>query len=187
MKFNEKSLNYKSNSFTQLRWLLWRAGKATLRNPLETKIMAIQSVFIAIMFGLIYLQLKINQENIQNINSVLFLIITNSSFSNLFGVLNSFPAEIPIFMREHKNRMYRTLNYYLAKTLIDVPKFIIFPLIFVSIVYWMAALNEKVDRFFICCAVIILVANSAVSFGSFLSCIAPSVNVALAISGIFQI
>ena len=111
---------YKSNSFTQLRWLIWRSFLSSARNPMDTNIMAIQTVIIALMFGLIYLRLELDQQNIQNINSVIFLIITNSSFSNLFGVLNTFPAEIPIFLREHQNRMYRCFNYYLSKTLVEV-------------------------------------------------------------------
>jgi hypothetical protein len=198
-------VGYKSNSFTQFRWLVWRSFLSSSRNPLETKIMAIQTIFIALMFGLIYLQLALDQKNLQNINSVLFLCITNSSFSNLFGVINTFPAEIPIFLREHQNRMYRVFNYYFAKTIVEVrlflkfdltyfnlkkksfvsqlPKYIIFPIIFVSIVYWMAGLNSDIERFLICVGTIILVANCAVSFGSFLSCACPSVSAALAISG----
>ena len=176
-------IKYKANTFTQMRWLIWRSFLSSIRNPLETYVLALQAVFIAIMFGLIYLQLKVNQQNIQNINSVLFLIITNASFSNQFAVLNTFPVEIPIFLREHQNRMYRVINYYLSKTLVEIPKYIIFPILFISIVYWMAGLNDKADRFLIATAVVVLVAQCAVSFGSFLSCAAPSVTVALALSG----
>ena len=43
---------------------------------------------IAIVFGLIYLQQKEDQNSVININGVLFLCITNSSFSYLFAVLN---------------------------------------------------------------------------------------------------
>ena len=56
-----------------------------------------------------------NDSGVQNINGVIFLILTNMTFGNLFPVLNSFPKEIPIFLRENKNGMYRALNYYLAK------------------------------------------------------------------------
>jgi len=75
---------------------------------------------IALMFGLIYLNLKVDQEGIQNINGVIFLLVTNSSFSNMFPVLNSFTPMVPLFLRENKNGMYRVINFYLSKFLIDV-------------------------------------------------------------------
>ena len=66
---------------------------------------------MALIFGLIYLRLEYNQEGektqfnhistiflyfffligVQNINGVIFLILTNTTFGNLFPVLNSFP------------------------------------------------------------------------------------------------
>ncbi len=53
---------------------------------------------------------------------------------------------------------------------------------FISIVYWMANLNNEATRFLICCATVILVANCASSFGSFLAAATPSINVALTVS-----
>lgn len=53
-------------------------------------------------------------------NGVLFLFLTNASFSNMFAVLNTFPLEIPIFIREHQSGMYSVATYYLSKVLIDV-------------------------------------------------------------------
>lgn len=43
---------------------------------------------LSVMLGLIYLQLDVTQEGVQNINGVLFLMLTNMTFSNVFGVLN---------------------------------------------------------------------------------------------------
>jgi Na+/H+-dicarboxylate symporter len=113
-------LSYKASNLTQLVWLIWRSFISSLRNPNETRIMVLQTIFIAIMFGLIFLRIELNQKGVQNINGVLFLLITNASFGNLFGVINTFPTEIPIFLREEKNRMYRVINYYLSKFIIEV-------------------------------------------------------------------
>ena len=44
--------------------------------------------------------IQADQDGVQNINGVLFLVITNSSFANLFPVLQSFPLELPIFLRQ---------------------------------------------------------------------------------------
>jgi hypothetical protein len=62
---------------------------------------------LATIFGLIYLQQGNDQISVQNINGVLFLVITNASFSYLFAVLNSFPAELPVALKEHSNGMYK--------------------------------------------------------------------------------
>jgi len=43
---------------------------------------------LSLMLGLIYLQLDTDQQGVQNINGVLFLMLTNMTFSNVFGVLN---------------------------------------------------------------------------------------------------
>lgn len=76
-----------------------------------------------------------------------------------------FCLELPIFMREHGNAMYRTDVYFLAKTLAELPLYIIFPAVFVSICYFMVGLNPEASKFLICNGIIILVANAATSFG----------------------
>ena len=75
---------------------------------------------MAIVFGLIYLRQEYDQAGVQNINGVIFLVITNMTFGNLFPVLNSLPVQIPIFLREHKGGMYRTINFYIAKFINEV-------------------------------------------------------------------
>lgn len=64
----------------------------------------------------------------------------------------------------------------------QLPRFTIFPFIFCSIIYWMVDLNNDIDKFFICCAAIILCSLCAVSLGSFLSAASPSLNVAIGIA-----
>ena len=100
---------------------------------------------LSLLFGSIFFQILLDQKGIQNINGLLFLFITNTSFSNMFPVVNvsvlvfiiiilmfnkiflkTFPAEIPLFLREHHNGMYRVFPYYLSKLIIDVSLYSIF-------------------------------------------------------------
>nr|UOU03360.1 ATP-binding cassette subfamily G-like 10 [Brachionus rubens] len=178
-----QEFEYKASFMTQMYWLLWRNVIVSLRSPVALRVQLIQSTFVALLFGVIYFQLKVNQKGIQNITSLLFLCESNNSFGSLFAVVNTFPAEIPIFIREHQNRMYRVISYYLSKVLIDLPVFILIPAVFVTIIYWMADLNKEGNRFWICMALIILVAQCSVSFGTFLSSVAPNTNTALAVTG----
>ncbi len=80
-------ISYKVGSFTQLYWLIWREVISKKRDPLATKVQIINTLMFAIVFGLIYLRLDVSSDNIQNINGVIFLCITNVTFANLFPVL----------------------------------------------------------------------------------------------------
>jgi hypothetical protein len=47
----------------------------------------------------------------------------------------------------------------------------------------MSNLSNDVSKFFVCTGLIVLTAQAAVSFGNFLSAVAPSTSVAIALSG----
>ena len=70
--------------------------------------------------------------------------------------------ETPIFLREHFNGMYRTEVYYLSKQIADLPMFLITPVIFVTLFYFMVGMNLAVDRFFWCILIAILVTQVSI-------------------------
>ena len=77
--------------------------------------------------------------------------------------------ELPIFLREHFNGMYRTDVFFIAKNIAELPIAVLQPAVFCAVVYYMVGLNGDVGRFFTCMGILILVANIAVSFGKFFS------------------
>lgn len=80
-------------------------------------------------------------------------------------IVQVFCAELPIFLREHRNGMYRTDVYFLCKTLAEAPIFIAVPLLFTIIAYPMIGLYPGIDHFFITAGIVALVANVSTSFG----------------------
>merc|ERR1719433_1464505 len=127
---------------------------------------------IALMLGVIYLGQDSNtRAGVMNINGAMFLLLTNMTFSNMFAVVNVFCMELPIFLREHFNGMYRTDVYYICKQVAELPLFIITPVMFVTIYYFMVGMNLEVDRFFWCCLICVLVTQVVVSFGYMISCL----------------
>ena len=100
----------------------------------------------------------------------------------MFAVVNVFCMELPIFLREHFNGMYRTDVYFLCKQIAEFPLFVITPILFVAIYYYMVGMNENFDRFLMACLVVLMVTQVVVSFGYFISCLAPSLQVALALA-----
>lgn len=181
-----KAARYKASWFKQLYWVTKRSATTLLRDPALLKIRLAQQVFLGLLFGVLYLRTSdryhYGLSDVQNINGVLLLLLMNQSFGNMFGVVNSFTAELPVFRREHDNAVYRIDVYYLSKTLVDLPIFVVLPLIMTNIVYWMAGFNPGWDAYFAICGVMILVANCAVSFGYCISCLAGSIDLALAMS-----
>ena len=48
----------------------------------------------------------------------------------------TFQGERPVFLREQANQMYDVVPYFLAKTIADLPAFIIVPFVFNAITYF---------------------------------------------------
>lgn len=166
----------------QLSALVWRNWRTSLKNPLAARAKIGQAVILALILGVVYLQQDMDQKGIQNINGALFVLLTNLSFGNIFAVVNIFCSELPIFKREHYGGMYRVDTYFIAKQLVDLPIYLVEPVILTSILYWMVGLNPDVLRFFTACGIVLLVTQVVLSVGYFLSCLSPNVDVALAIA-----
>ncbi|XP_057379243.1 protein white-like [Daphnia carinata] len=177
-----KKSPYKASWFAQFRAVLWRSVIAVVREPVVLRVKAFQTIFISAIIALIYQGQTLEFDNVRNIQGALFIFLTNMTFQNVFGVVNAITGELPIFLREHFNGMYRTDVYFICKSIADLPLFILFPFLFVLIPYFAIGLNPAADRFFIACGITILVANVASSFGFMISCLAGSTDVALALA-----
>lgn len=92
-----------------------------------------------------------------------------------------FSAELPIFIRESRGRLYRTSTYFLGKTIAELPLFLAVPIIFTSIAYPMIGLREGYLYFATAAFVVSLVANVSTSFGYLISCASSSISMALSV------
>ncbi|XP_042213035.1 protein white-like [Homarus americanus] len=173
---------YKAGVLTQFSAVLKRSFLANIREPMILRTKVFQTVLISLLVGVIYLNQELDQSGVTNINGAIFLLVTQMSFTNVFGVVHTFCAELPIFLREHFNGMYRAGVYFICKNLAELPLMLTLPALFAAITYYMIGLYSPVENFFICMAILILTANAAMSFGYMISCLAPNVHLALALS-----
>lgn len=178
---NNTKSPYKASWCEQFRAVLWRSWIAVIKEPILIKVRLLQTILVSLLIGVIYFHQRLDQDGVMNINGALFIFLTNMTFQNVFAVISVFCAELPIFLREHRNGMYRTDVYFICKTLAETPIFIAVPLIFTIIVYPMIGLYPRVDHFFITVAIVTLVANVSTSFGYLISCISTNVSMALSI------
>ncbi|XP_053681577.1 protein white [Sabethes cyaneus] len=172
---------YRSNWWTQFYYVLWRSWLTVLKDPMLVKVRLLQTAMVAILIGSIYFGQKLDQDGVMNINGSLFLFLTNMTFQNVFAVINVFSAELPVFLREKRSRLFRVDTYFLGKTIAEVPLFIAVPFVFTSITYPMIGLRAGTEHYFTALFIVTLVANVATSFGYFISCASSSVSMALSI------
>lgn len=174
---------YKASWWTQFRAVLWRSWLTSMRDPHLLRARFFQSVFVAVLLGVVFFGQKLDQEGVMNINGAIFLLLTNMTFQNVFGVIHVFCLEVPVFYRENENGMYTSGVYYWAKTFSEVPLFILIAVIFTAIGYWMVGLYPDVLRFLWACLIVSLVAHASCSFGYLMSTASPNITVALSIAG----
>ncbi|XP_050054218.1 protein white [Aphis gossypii] len=172
---------YKATWTEQFSAVFWRSWLSIKKEPALTKIRLIQTMLVAALISFIFYNQHLDQDGVMNINGALFMCISNMTFQNVLAVINVFCSELPVFMREHHNGMYRTDVYFLSKTLAEVPIFLVIPILFTSIMYYIVGLNPKFIHFLTAILFITLVSLVAVSFGYLVSCASGSISVALSV------
>lgn len=187
MSVAEKRSPYKASWWVQFYSLIWRNWLALIKEPQLVQVRVGSSIVIAFILGIIYLQQNLDQNGVMNINGAIFILITNLSFSNIFAVVTVFCAELPIFLREHFNGMYRVDTYFLTKQIVELPVSLCGTAVFVVIFYFMVGLDITAEKFFLHLIVVLLVVQVVMSLGYFLSCISPNVEIGLALAPVILI
>ncbi|KAF7638719.1 ABC transporter domain-containing protein [Meloidogyne graminicola] len=179
-KSSKEMQRYKSTWLQQFFALTRRSFFITIREPMLLKVRLFQTLLISLILGIIYFQTPIRQTTIMNINGLIFQSVANMNFMFQFGAAHIFCDELPIFMREHLSNLYRVDTYFLAKNIAELFQYIIYPLIFSSIVYWMSGFVHNIlaySSFVLSC---ICVTNVAVSLSYASSCIFGTTDLAIA-------
>ena len=111
-----------TNIFYQFGILGQRAFRNFFRNKFLLVIRLIQTVVFGIILGLLYLQIANDQSTISDRAGALFFILTNQAFGSVFGVINAFPQERAVFIKERNSGTYRVSPYYFTKGNLDCSK-----------------------------------------------------------------
>ena len=165
---NEGSLKpSRAGAGQQLKVLLQRELVNLMRSKVLTIVRAVQSIGASALVGLIFLQLERNMSGIQTRLFSSFLLVFTQFMFAMLGVVNAFPAERAVFLRESQDGLYHPAAFYLAKAVLDTVMQCLFPILVVAISYPMVGLNaESMDRVLLFYAIICIVSNcgSAVGF-----------------------
>lgn len=113
---------HKAPFLTQFWYLLGRASKNAIRNPLIIRVRIVQTLFVAVFVGLSFVNLNRLpvQQQIQDKAGVIFFMALNVFFSSATSVMTIFAVEKYVFFREYGAGYYGLTAYYLSKVLVEV-------------------------------------------------------------------
>nr|QNH67908.1 ATP-binding cassette transporter subfamily G-like protein 9 [Brachionus rotundiformis] len=181
--YEDEPSGYKSSYIEQFKWLIWRNFITDIRTPISSKILLIQVLFIGVFFGLIYLNLKLDEKGVLNTTGLLFVTMMNVGFIFLFPILNVFIGEISVFYRDYRDRLYSPFIYYISKQIAEFPKYFLMSFILITIIYWMANVRNDAGVYFSILFTFILMIQCSMSFAYLISVATGSIELSTAIAG----
>ncbi|KOB65971.1 Bm-ok protein [Operophtera brumata] len=140
----QDEMEVKVNYFVQFYWLMWRNIQSVKHNS---------TIWIA--------EFLLLMRDIQNVQGLLYLTITETIFLFIYAVFITFPSEIP--------------------------RAVIEPILFASLVFGVAGLRGGFIGWMWFCIVCVLCANYANAYGSFLSSVFNSMETAALFSVPFEL
>ncbi|KAF6371289.1 ATP binding cassette subfamily G member 2 (Junior blood group) [Rhinolophus ferrumequinum] len=154
-----KELTYATSFCHQLKWIAKRSFKNLLGNPQASIAEIIVTIFLGLIIGAIFYDLKHDPTGIQNRAGVLFFLTTNQCFSSISAV-ELFVVEKKLFTHEYISGYYRVSSYFFGKLLSDLLPMRMLPsIIFTCITYFLLGLKPVVESFFIMMFTLMMVAH----------------------------
>jgi ABC-type multidrug transport system permease subunit len=172
---------------SNLKYLTWRATNSAYRNVFSITLRIFLNVVFALIFSAIWSDVKHDQTGIQSLVGLIFMVSTNVAFANTQAVINIFPIEAGIIRKEQASNSYSLSAYFLSKFISELPLNLFGPCIFATLVFWLTGFEHSLEHYGIFLAIVCLASLSAIGTGTFISTLAPNVEVAGALSPVFNV
>lgn len=166
LKFIRKYISHTGSTFAiQAQELSYRSFTEMLRNKMYIFMTFVQAFFFAIIAGLIFVKLGTDIQSMQDRIGLLFMVCANRGFSAAMMMINTFPRDKAVFIREQQAGAYSPVLYYLAKYFAELPIQVLGSLLETVIVYEMAQLHQSASNFFYYFAVVTLLSQVSGGLG----------------------
>lgn len=134
----------------EILYVAQRTLRNVYRNPALVTMQTMVTTILAVLVGLIYLQVDNTIDTgVRNRTGAIFFIVTNQVMANL-SAIELFIKERALFIHENAGGYYHVSTYFIAKLICDlIPLRVIPSMIFSSIVYFMIGFQRTVTKFFI--------------------------------------
>ncbi|XP_013188646.2 protein scarlet [Amyelois transitella] len=179
----------KVNYFVQFYWLMWRNIQSIKHNSSIWIAEFVLLLFVGLIISIPYMGHfdELDQRDIQNVQGLLYLTITETIFLFIYAVFITFPSEVPILLRETASGLYSPLPYYLSKMIFWIPRAIIEPVVYATLIFNVAGLHGGFMGWLGFTFVCVLCANYANAYGSFLSAVFDKMETAALVAVPFDL
>ncbi|XP_012282141.1 protein scarlet isoform X1 [Orussus abietinus] len=165
----------------RLFWLTHRGFKQVLRDPSLQLLRILQKMCVATMAGLCFVgAVALDQPGIQAVQGVVFILVAENAFFPMYATLALIPQEIPLFLREYRGGMYSIHLYYISRMISLVPGLMVEPVLFSTVIYWLAGLRNTFRAFGLSMLVVIATMNVSTACSCFFSAAFDTVPLAMA-------
>ncbi|KAG5844911.1 hypothetical protein ANANG_G00133180 [Anguilla anguilla] len=184
-----RTITYNTSFAHQFRWVLKRTFRNLLLNPQTSVAQVAVTLFLGLIVGAIFFNVKDDQSGIQNRMGALFFITTNQCFGAL-SAAELFITERKLFVHEYISGYYRVSVYFLSKILSDILALRTIPaIVFSGVTYFMIGLKATAPAFFIFMLTVALEAYAATAMTMAISAdqtVVAVANIFMTISFVFM-
>lgn len=120
----------------------------------------------------------------QSTAGMLFFVNLNQFMGAYMTTLLTFNTERTVVVREQANQMYSIMTYYVARSTVETPLFLLTPMIFSLIVYFGVGLDITAAKFFQFYLVMVIQIQAALSWSYFVSAMIANGTTALMVGPI---
>ncbi|KAJ3095315.1 hypothetical protein HDU97_007044 [Phlyctochytrium planicorne] len=174
-------MHRKPSWYRQFNVLLRRCFKEQFRGIGVILTLLAQSILMGVLIGTAFLQIGNTQSSIVRRQPVLFFCVINQGIFGALTMINSFPSERLLVLRERAAGTYRVSAYFLAKNLSESVVQLFSPIAFSIIVYPLIGLQMQADKFFIFAGFMILCATAANSVALLVSAICRTTTLSITV------
>lgn len=173
--------------FTEAVILTKRGLLLRWRDPSTSYARLAVTLITALLPSFIYFQMGWSLGDAWNRVSACYQIVLTQSLACIFAVANLFPQARPVAQREYESGVLRMWVYFIGISTADTLLFLVFPIIFHMITFWIMGLAATATKFFASLGILLLSVLSLQSYGYFISAIVTDEVVALAVTQVAQV
>ncbi|CAF1389416.1 unnamed protein product [Didymodactylos carnosus] len=165
----------------QVQVLLRRTFKEQYRKRNILIASIVQAIIMAILIGTAFIHIGTGQKSIVRREPVIFFCVINQGIFGALTVINTFPVERALTLRERASGSYKASAYFIAKIIVETLVLIPIPIFFSCIVYFLVGLQPHVGKFFLFMFFMFLSILSATSLALMVSALCRTADLSVAV------